>query len=293
MISTELKIEIEIILSTKFSAEIKILNTKPVSGGCINETLKLETNFGNYFLKLNSAEVFPKMFEAEAKGLKLLSDANEITIPSVVYHGEFHQTTFLILEWIESGRRSKNFFEDFGRKLARLHKHPNNFFGLDHDNYIGSLPQSNKQYENGIDFFIEQRLMKQIELAESNNAIDHLTIKQFNHLFKKLPEIIPDEKPALIHGDLWNGNFMTDKNGNACLIDPAVYYGFREADLAMTKLFGGFDFGFYFSYDEEFPLQKDWEERMDIFNLYPLMVHVNLFGGGYLEQVKMILKRFS
>ncbi|MFI5219819.1 MAG: fructosamine kinase family protein [Bacteroidia bacterium] len=284
MLSKELKIEIENRLS------VTIQNTKPVSGGCINEAQKLETNSGNYFLKINSANAFPGMFEAEAKGLQILSVANEITVPAVIYTGEFQNSSYLILEWIESGRRSKNFFESFGRNLARLHKHKNGFFGLNHDNYIGSLPQLNKQYENGVDFFIEQRLMKQIELAEKNNAINNSVIQQFDNLFKKLAEIIPDEKPALLHGDLWSGNYMTGNNGEACIIDPAVYYGYREADLAMTKLFGGFDAAFYESYNEEFPLQKGWQQRLDIFNLYPLMVHVNLFGGGYLEQVKMILK---
>lgn len=286
MLSKELKIEIE----NRLSVIIQI--TKPVSGGCINEAQKLETNSGNYFLKINSANTFPGMFGAEAKGLKILSAANEITVPAVIYTGEFQSSSYLILEWIESGRRSKSFFESFGRNLARLHKHTNEFFGLNHDNYIGSLPQSNKQYENGIDFFIEQRLMKQIELAEKNNAINNSAIRQFGNLFKKLAEIIPDEKPSLLHGDLWSGNYMTGKNGEACIIDPAVYYGYREADLAMTKLFGGFDASFYESYNEEFPLQKGWQQRLDIFNLYPLMVHVNLFGGGYLEQVKQVLRKY-
>jgi len=293
MISNELKEALEKLLAEKFSQAIFIQNIKPVSGGCINETIKLETNHKTFFLKINSAKTFPGMFEAEAKGLKLLAATNTIKIPDVIHHGEHNGFSFLLLEWIEPGKREKDFFEDFGKKLAALHKHTNNYFGLDHDNYIGSLPQSNKQYENGIDFFIEQRLIKQIEIAKDKNEIDSSTIKQFNNLFKKLPEIIPPDKPSLLHGDLWSGNYMTDNNGSACLIDPAVYYGFREADLAMTKLFGGFDSEFYEAYNEEFPLQKNWQQRLDIFNLYPLMVHVNLFGGGYLSQVKNILKSFK
>jgi fructosamine-3-kinase len=291
MLSAELKEWLEKLLAEKYSEVITIKNAKPVSGGCINEAIKLETNLKTFFLKINSAKAFPKMFEADAKGLQLLLKANEIKIPSVMLYGEHNDSSFLIIEWIEQGKRRKDFFEDFGRKLARLHKHTDKYFGLNHNNYIGSLPQSNQQYENGIDFFIEQRLMKQIELASRNNAIGNSTIEQFNDLFKKLSEIIPNEPPALLHGDLWSGNYMTDETGAACIFDPAVYFGFREADIAMTKLFGGFDSEFYEAYNVDFALEKGWNERLDIFNLYPLMVHVNLFGGGYIEQVKQILRK--
>ena len=291
MISKDLKEELERQLTKNFSRPVIIQNIKPVSGGCINETMKLETNLKTFFLKVNSAKKFPGMFEAEAKGLQLLASADEIKIPSVVLFGRYSDSSYIILEWIAQGKRRKNFYEDFGAKLARLHKHTNKYFGLDHNNYIGSLPQSNQQYENGIDFFIEQRLLKQIKLAEINSEINHSTIQQFNHLFNKLPEIIPNEPPALLHGDLWSGNYMTDETGEVCIIDPAVHYGFREADIAMTKLFGGFDSEFYDAYNEDFALEKGWKERLDIFNLYPLMVHVNLFGGGYIEQVKQILRK--
>jgi len=292
MIANELKEEIEKQLSDFFSENIKIQKLKPVSGGCINQTIKLETNLKDFFLKINAAKKFPGMFEAEVKGLQLLANTNAIKIPSVILSGEFNDTSFLMLEWIEQGRRGPDFFEDFGRKLAKLHNHSDKLFGLNHDNYIGSLRQFNKQYENGIDFFVEQRLLKQIDLARENNAISKSTIDQFEHLFKRLPEIIPPEPPSLLHGDLWAGNYMTDETGAACIIDPAVYFGFREADIAMTQLFGGFTSAFYGAYHEEFPLQNGWENRMDIFNLYPLMVHVNLFGGGYIEQVKQILRKY-
>ena len=292
MLPVPFKEELEKQLSEKFSRSLIIQNIKPVSGGCINNTIRLETNLKTFFLKINSAKKFPGMFETEAKGLQLLAKANEIKIPAVILSGEYDDISYLIFEWIEQGKRRKDFFEDFGRKLARVHKHTGKYFGLDHNNYIGSLPQSNQQSENGIDFFIEQRLLKQIDLAVANNAISNSTIEQFDNLFKKLPEIIPNETPALLHGDLWSGNYMTDENGAACIIDPAVYYGYREADIAMTKLFGGYDSEFYDAYNEELPLQNGWQERLDIFNLYPLMVHVNLFGGGYMQQVKQVLGKY-
>jgi protein-ribulosamine 3-kinase len=291
MLSAELKEWIEKQLTEKFLQTVIIINVKSVSGGCINETIKLETNLKTFFLKINSAKKISGMFEAEAKGLQLLLKANEIKIPSLILFGEHNHASLLILEWIEEGKRRTDFFEDFGRKLARLHKHTDKYFGLNHNNYIGSLAQSNQQYENGIDFFIEQRLMKQIELATRNNRISKSTIEQFYDLFKKLSEIIPNEPPTILHGDLWSGNYMTDETGSAAIFDPAVYFGFREADIAMTKLFGGFDSEFYDAYNEYFVLEKRWNERMDIFNLYPLMAHVNLFGGGYIEQVKQILRK--
>ena len=133
---------------------------------------------------------------------------------------------------------------------------------------------------------------KQIEIARKKGEIDQNAVKQFNNLFGRLNEIFPNEKPSLVHGDLWNGNYLVDQEGNVCLIDPAVYYGFREMDIAMTKLFEGFLPAFYESYIDEYPLEKGWQERVDICNLYPLMVHVNLFGGGYAMQVESILRRF-
>ena len=232
------------------------------------------------------------MFEAEAKGLSLLHSTGTIKIPEVILTGEAEGKSYLVLEYIEAGRRRKDFYQDFGIKLAALHRHSSSAFGLDHDNYIGSLPQSNSQHSSWVEFFITERLQKQIALARNSGVISNSTIQQFNNLFRSLPEFIPDERPSLIHGDLWNGNYMMAADGSACLIDPAVYYGHREMDLGMSGLFGGFSQEFYESYHEAFPLAPGFEERVDIHNLYPLMVHVNLFGGGYLSQVKSVLSQF-
>lgn len=291
MLQKNLKEEIESQLSKKISKVVLIDEVSSLSGGCINNALKIETTAGIFFLKTNSAKVYPGMFHAEAEGLKLLSCVDNLEIPGVILHEEAAGLSFILLEWIEPGRRQNNFFEEFGKRIAELHKHTHTFFGLSHDNYIGSLRQSNKQTVNGINFFIEQRLIKQLDIA--GKAISHSTTMQFDALFKKLPSLIPAEAPALLHGDLWNGNFMMAHNGNPCIFDPAVYYGFREADLAMTKLFGGFDESFYQAYHSQFPLQAGWEHRMDIYNLYPLLVHVNLFGGGYTAQMSSILKRYA
>jgi protein-ribulosamine 3-kinase len=283
---------VEQLLSSGLKQTVTILRACSIGGGCINHAHRIETTNGNYFLKWNNADAYPGMFEAEAKGLTLLHSANALYIPETIATREVKNLSFILLELINCGRRTKNFWADFGEKLAQLHNNTSQAFGLDHDNYIGSLPQSNKRYKKWNDFFIYERLEKQIELARNSDAIDNLTIEQFNNFFNRIDELIPEEQPALLHGDLWNGNYMVASDGTACLIDPAVYYGHREMDLAMTKLFGGFDPKFYESYHSAFSLQPGFENRVNIHNLYALMVHVNLFGGGYLQQVKSILSKF-
>ena len=261
-------------------------------GGSINQGGKLKTTVGNFFLKWNDDKKFPAMFEAEGKGLHLLHRQNAIRIPNVIGHGKNGAHQFLLLELIEQKSRSKNHWEQLGQKLASLHRCSSETFGLDHDNYIGSLQQYNHPNSNWINFFIEQRLEAQVRLAVKSGAVDAGWEKKFEALYAKLPSLIAVEKPSLLHGDLWSGNLITDEKGEPCLIDPAVYYGNREADLAMTRLFGGFSGEFYSAYEEAYPLPPGSERRVDLYNLYPLLVHVNLFGGSYVHSVESILRAF-
>ncbi|MCB2201131.1 fructosamine kinase family protein [bacterium] len=283
---------IQQILSQKYQQPVIINNISAVSGGSINETFTISTNTGKFFVKKNSASLYPEMFEKEARGLQILSGKSILKVPEVIATGQSENATFLILEQIESGNKRSDFWNHFAEGLAQLHKNSAAHFGLDHDNYIGSLHQSNAKHNDWIDFFRTERLEKQVKLARDNGRMGKTVVSTFENFYRKLPDIFPKEPPALIHGDLWGGNYMIHKNGEATIIDPAVYYGHREMDLAMSQLFGGFDNELYEAYHRFFPLEKGWQRRMDYCNLYPLMVHVNLFGGGYLNSVQSILRKF-
>jgi len=235
----------------------------------------------------------PDLFEKEAKGLAILSEADCIKVPEPLFEGKFHERAYLVMEFIESGNPSTNFWTDFGNFMASLHKNSTPDFGLDHDNYIGSLVQSNRQYHSWNEFFAHERIMRLVNQAYDCKFLQNSHIRYAEQLCSRLGDLIPGEIPALIHGDLWNGNFMVAANGKVAIYDPAVYYGHREMDLAMTRLFGGFAGEFYRSYMAGFPLAPGWEKRNDIFQLYPLLVHLLLFGGHYRETVVAILTKYG
>lgn len=269
----------------------KIENTTKVYGGSINRSFRVQSRQKNYFVKLNSRSLYPKMFELEAEGLELLKAAKAIKIPRHLTHGAVGDTAYLVLEFIESSSESPDFWENFGRQLATLHQHSAESFGLEKDNYVGSLIQDNSFKDHWADFFIENRLQAQLKMAADQHLVEADLLNKFDRLFAKIDDYFPEEKPSLLHGDLWSGNFMVGANGEPVIMDPAVYYGHREMDLAMTHLFGGFHARFYQAYHEAFPLANGWEKRIELCNLYPLLVHVNLFGGSYLSRVKNSLNR--
>lgn len=264
----------------------------PAAGGCINNGGTIVISKNRMFIKWNSAVKYPKIFEAEAKGLKLLSNS-QFHIPYVidVFNGQEYDA--LLLENIEKGASVTGFWEKFGQQLADMHHISNSKYGLDHNNYMGALVQENEPLESWINFFIGRRLMPQVSLAQANGYFSSDQLNSFEKLYKKLPDLLFEDQPSLVHGDLWSGNFMINHVGEPVLIDPAVSYSHREVDLAMSKLFGGFDRAFYNTYQESFPAEPNLEDRLDIYNLYPLLIHLNLFGSGYYSQVMHIVNRFK
>jgi fructosamine-3-kinase len=283
MIPSEIKRRIITQLGNALNTTITVNGESSIVGGCINNAIKINTNKGDFFVKWNTNSK-ANMFQSEYNGLKVLKDTNTIRIPNVLCFDD----DFLILEFIPPSNPNNAFWEVFGQKLALMHKQTHSKFGLDFDNYIGSLYQDNTQNKNWTEFFIQNRLQAQLSIGNFSGTL----LSDIDKLFQKLPNLFPNEKPALLHGDLWSGNFLAKNGDTPMLIDPAIYYGNREMDIAMSKLFGGFNSDFYFAYNESRPLENGWEERIQICNLYPLLVHVNLFGGAYINQVKNILSYY-
>jgi fructosamine-3-kinase len=279
-------------LSEHLSRSADIENERAVGGGSINDAYRLETNEGPFFVKVNRADAIPSFFEAEADGLARLRRANTVRVPQVIAFGEDHDDAYLLMEHIERGTRGEGFWEDFGRSLARLHGNTQDQFGLERPNYIGTLKQVNLPEADWAAFFQHRRLEPLVKMARDKHKLNDAIVLRFERLYNHLGDLFPREAPALLHGDLWKENFLVGSSGEPVLIDPAVYYGHREMDIAMTRLFGGFDEGFYTGYNAEQPLEQGWEDRVDLCNLYPLLVHVNLFGGGYVAQLDAALKRY-
>jgi fructosamine-3-kinase len=255
-----------------------------VGGGCINETYRIEDGEHGFFVKLNGPAKIA-MFEAEATGLEEIARTRTVRVPTPICSGVEDRQSFLVLEYIALGGRGD--WGAFGKQLAQLHRTSSRQFGWTRDNTIGSTPQINTQTADWIEFWRERRLGYQFELAERNGYKGTLQ-KKGERLMTSLEVLFRDYRPqpSLLHGDLWGGNAAFDDLGNPVIFDPAVYYGDREADLAMTELFGSFGPRFYEAYNEEWPLDSGYRVRKDLYNLYHILNHLNLFGGGYLRQAE-------
>ena len=280
-----------------YGGGICITNKRPVSGGDINRAYVLELSNGErIFMKANSRKNLG-FFRAEAEGLQAMRSTNTVKVPAVLAIGTEASSAFLLLEYLEEGERSGAGSEELGRALALMHLADtgrfvsNGKYGFYCDNFIGASEQSNLPTDNWVDFFIQRRLMPQFEKASGwFGKEEH---RDFDSFLGNLTQILSEPAhPSLLHGDLWSGNYMIDQSGAPWLIDPAVYVGHAEADLAMTELFGGFDRKFYDAYNETAGIDPGYPERRDIYNLYHLLNHLNLFGGSYLHSVQAVIKRY-
>ena len=262
----------------------------PVGGGSINQAYRLEgTDGSRYFVKLNDARHLP-MFAAEAQGLNAIAATNTLRVPQPIVHGTANAHSFLVLEHLELGSRGDARL--LGEQLAALHRCTNGEFGFARDNYIGTTPQPNGWKDNWMDFWREQRLGFQLRLAAQNGYGG-----KRQTLGEKLLDALPAffdgyaPQPALLHGDLWSGNNAFLADGMPVIFDPAPYYGDRECDLAMTELFGGYPADFYAAYRAMYPLDDGYAVRKDLYNLYHILNHANLFGGGYARQAEGMMQR--
>ena len=271
--------------------DFALARKRPAQGGCINTAMVLEQDGRRYFVKMNQAARVA-MFEAEAEGLNAIRNTGTVRAPAPVCWGRAGDSGYLVLEHLKLVSGGSASLQRLGRQLAEMHRATDARFGWHRDNTIGSTPQINTRTEDWVMFWRRHRLGMQLELAANQGYRGRLQ-QQGERLLEKLQEFFGSYEPlpSLLHGDLWGGNYAVDTEGNPVIYDPALYYGDREADLAMTELFGGFGGAFYAAYRAAWPLDPGYGSRKTLYNLYHVLNHLNLFGGGYLAQAESMIDR--
>ena len=264
---------------------------RSITGGCINRAALLEGTDQRYFIKLNQPALV-SMFEAEVQGLEAIRTSGTVRVPTPICWGTEYDVAFLVLEYVEMGRALPEAFRVFGALFAKLHQTTAPQFGWHRNNTIGATVQVNTYTDTWVEFLRNHRLGYQLQLA-ADHGLSESTLTAGEHLLQELDSFFSSYAPvpSLLHGDLWAGNFSVDRKGKPIVFDPAVYFGDREADLAMTELFGGFDRCFYDSYKQAWPLDDGYRIRKSLYNLYHVLNHFNLFGGGYGAQAQSMIHR--
>ncbi len=277
-------------ISKATGKEFEVKETRSVGGGCINQGYKIQSLDRQYFVKLNQASLV-EMFVAEALGLKQMHQTQTLTIPYPVCWGTVGNSCYIVLEWLELGGRSNSeAWSKMGRQLAQMHQQgTSDRFGWKMNNTIGSTPQINTWMDNWGDFFAEQRIGYQLRLAKTRGG----NFPDTNQVIAAVKEHLADREPvaSIVHGDLWSGNASVTVEGEPVIFDPATYYGDRETDIAMTELFGGFPQSFYQGYNQQWELDSGYKKRKNIYNLYHILNHFNLFGGGYGSQANSMIRK--
>ncbi len=265
----------------------RYLQHQRLHGGDIGIHYLLITDQARLFVKSYPGPLAGQMLQCEAYALQLIQNTNSIATPQMIQQLKVDHNTYLIMEFIESGIAKDGFWEDFAIGLAKLHEHPYDLAGFEMDNFIGSLPQSNLQRTSWKTFYINSRLLPQFKQAFDSNKFGLKDQRAFEQYLKEIEPTLQN-KHVLLHGDLWNGNYLINPQGKAVLIDPASYIGHPLMDIAMSLLFGGFDQSFYELYAELSALDANWQQQISLYQLYPLLVHTNLFGGHYADSCRAI-----
>ncbi|MXV38474.1 phosphotransferase [Flavobacteriaceae bacterium Ap0902] len=269
----------------------KINHSQSLSGGDISDVYLLNTSHGDYVIKINDSDKI-NIFLSEQTGLLALKNSNTLRIPEVYNVGQFTSYSYIIMEYIPSGDPKNDTFKNFGEKLAKLHMHTSDAFGFKSNNLIGTLPQLNNEHATWSEFYWEERIKPQFQLAVQKGLMSLENIPSKEKFKQAIDQEFCDAKPSLIHGDLWNGNYLVDDKGDVALIDPAVYYGHPMMDIGMSQLFGGFPNAFLEAYKDSSNCAKSWQSQIELAQLYYLLVHLNLFGTSYLSPVLRIKEKF-
>ncbi len=280
--------EISQAIAQATNTDFQIQDTRSVSGGCINQGYQVIGSSQQYFVKLNQAQKI-EMFQAEALGLQQMIATKTLVVPQPVCSGIAGNSSYLVLEWLDLGRGSSDGWQEMGKQLALMHKQgTNSQFGWNLNNTIGSTPQINDWSDNWADFFAEQRIGYQLNLAKRKDS----GFNNNDQVVRVIRDQLAEHQPvaSLVHGDLWSGNADINADGQPTIFDPASYYGDREVDIAMTELFGGFPASFYQGYDQQWQLDTSYKNRKNIYNLYHILNHFNLFGGSYSHQAQRIIQ---
>lgn len=287
-----LKLAVEDALEETAEGRTGITGAREVRGGDINRCFQVDTDRGRMLLKVNDASRGSRFFQAEFEGLERLRATETVPVPRPLAHGATQTECFLVMEYIDKQPPAPEFWERFAGDLARLHRCTAPLCGLGQDNYIGTVVQRNTRRQSWGEFYAEYRLRPLVRRLVDEGMFPPDMVQRAELLFGHIAAVFPDEKPSLVHGDLWGGNFLAGPGGRAWVFDPAVYYGSREMDLAMARLFGGFDRTFFWHYQEEFPLAEGWQQRIGLCQLYPLLVHAVLFGGTYIRQAISVISEY-
>ena len=268
----------------------EVTDYRSVGGGCINTGYKVSDGTRSYFVKINQASLV-EMFRAEALGLKQMQETQTIRVPKPLCYGTEGNNCYIVLEWLDlSDRGNDKSWAQMGRNLASLHRYQGKKeFGWDINNTIGSTPQINSRCTDWAEFWVQHRIGYQLKLAKGRG----LSFSDSDHLLKIILELLAahQPQPSLVHGDLWSGNASVTVDGEPIIFDPATYWGDREVDIAMTELFGGFPTTFYRGYNEAWPLDDGYKQRKTLYNLYHVLNHFNLFGGGYASQAEKMIQQ--